>query len=70
MIVDLLLFFIVRYKVNDLVDGNLFDVIMIAEVCFVDGVFCDYSVFILINLFVFKVERMWNRIYIFIGRLF
>lgn len=66
----MLLFFIVRYKVNDLVDGNLFDVIMIAEVCFVDGVLCDYSVFILINLFIFKVERMWNRIYIFIGRLF
>lgn len=66
----MLLFFIVRYKVNDLVDGNLFDVIMIVEVCFVDGVLCDYSVFILINLFIFKVERMWNRIYIFIGRLF
>lgn len=65
-----MLFFIVRYKVNDLVDGNLFDVIMIVEVCFVDGVLCDYSVFILINLFIFKVERMWNRIYIFLGRLF
>lgn len=66
-IVDLS-YFIVRYKVNDLVDGNLFDVTMTAEACFVDGASCDYSVPILTNSLIPKVERMWNRTYTFIGR--
>lgn len=67
-IFDLLSSFIVRYKVNDLVDGNLFDVTMTAEACFVDGAPCDYSVPILTNSLIPKVERMWNRTYTFIGR--
>lgn len=67
-IFDLFSSFIVRYKVNDLVDGNLFDVTMTAEACFVDGAPCDYSVPILTNSLIPKVERMWNRTYSFIGR--
>lgn len=50
-------------------DGNLFDVTMTAEACFVDGAPCDYSVPILTNSLIPKVERMWNRTYTFIGRL-
>lgn len=50
-------------------DGNLFDVTMTAEACFVDGAGCDYSVPILTNSLIPKVERMWNRTYTFIGRL-
>lgn len=61
--------FIFRYKVNDLVDGNLFDVTMTAEACFVDGASCDYSVPILTYSLIPKVERMWNRTYSFRGRL-
>lgn len=53
---------------NDLVDGNLFDVTITAEACFVDGAPCDYSVPILTNSLIPKVERMWNRTYTFIGR--
>lgn len=53
---------------NDLVDGNLFDVTITAEACFVDGASCDYSVPILTNSLIPKVERMWNRTYTFIGR--
>lgn len=52
---------------NDLVDGNLFDVSMTAQACFVDGASCNYSVPILTNALIPKVNRMWNTSYTFNG---
>lgn len=51
------------YKVNDLVDGNMFDVSMAAKACFVDGGDCEFSLPILTNALIPKTGRQWDDAY-------
>lgn len=53
----LICFYFDSYKVNDLVDGNMFDVFMVVKVCFVDGGDCEFNFFILINVLILKIGR-------------
>lgn len=53
---------------NDLVDGNMFDVSMTAQACFVDGGDCEFSLPILTNALIPKSGRQWNDTYTTKGR--